>query len=109
MAGCGRAIRVRTGFSQTIQPVRCDCGHSFCFKCGGEDHEPVQCDLLEKWMRRREDRSIRNWIEKCDDVSEREMVRKWISLTRQSDINSKWIQDNTKPCPRCGGEYSANK
>ncbi|XP_055854750.1 E3 ubiquitin-protein ligase ariadne-1 isoform X1 [Episyrphus balteatus] len=55
------------------RPVRCKCGHSFCFDCGENWHDPVQCRLLRKW------------IKKCDDDSE----------------TSNWIAANTKECPKC--------
>ncbi|CAG0886605.1 unnamed protein product [Cyprideis torosa] len=34
------------------RPVRCQCGHNFCFGCGQSCHEPVSCSLLKKWNRR---------------------------------------------------------
>lgn len=33
--------------------MTCDCGHVFCFKCGGDAHAPVTCDLMEKWIKKR--------------------------------------------------------
>lgn len=55
------------------RPVKCTCGHTFCFECGENWHDPVQCRLLKKW------------IKKCDDDSE----------------TSNWIAANTKECPKC--------
>lgn len=55
------------------RPVICRCGHSFCFACGENWHDPVKCFLLRKW------------IKKCDDDSE----------------TSNWIAANTKECPKC--------
>ncbi|EDW62442.1 potential E3 ubiquitin-protein ligase ariadne-1 [Drosophila novamexicana] len=53
--------------------VHCKCGHVFCFACGENWHDPVQCRWLKKW------------IKKCDDDSE----------------TSNWIAANTKECPKC--------
>ncbi|XP_055377371.1 E3 ubiquitin-protein ligase ariadne-1 [Condylostylus longicornis] len=55
------------------RPVRCKCGHYFCFECGENWHDPVHCRLLKRW------------IKKCDDDSE----------------TSNWIAANTKECPKC--------
>ncbi|VDM41523.1 unnamed protein product [Toxocara canis] len=55
------------------RPVNCKCGTVFCFSCGYEWHEPVNCRLL------------RLWLKKCKDDSE----------------TSNWISANTKECPRC--------
>lgn len=55
------------------RPVVCKCGHIFCFECGENWHDPVQCRLLKKWMK------------KCADDSE----------------TSTWIAANTKECPKC--------
>lgn len=55
------------------RPVVCKCGHTFCFECGENWHDPVQCRLLKKWMK------------KCADDSE----------------TSTWIAANTKECPKC--------
>ncbi|XP_065316151.1 E3 ubiquitin-protein ligase ARIH1-like isoform X2 [Gordionus sp. m RMFG-2023] len=55
------------------RPVKCICGHVFCFNCCENWHDPVKCN----WLRR--------WIKKCDDDSE----------------TSNWIAANTKECPKC--------
>jgi len=67
---CSSVIRVQHVESR---PVTCRCGHTFCFACGHNWHEPVRCTLLKKW------------IKKCDDDSE----------------TSNWISANTKECPKC--------
>lgn len=69
--GCNYAIRV---FYVDAKPVKCKCGHRFCFACGECWHEPVKCYLLK------------NWMKKCEEDSE----------------TSKWIDANTKECPECG-------
>ncbi|CAD6184555.1 unnamed protein product [Caenorhabditis auriculariae] len=67
---CGRAAKV-----SHCEPrlVVCTCKSRFCFACGNEWHEPVNCRLL------------RLWLKKCSDDSE----------------TSNWINANTKECPKC--------
>ncbi|EGT39540.1 hypothetical protein CAEBREN_23911 [Caenorhabditis brenneri] len=67
---CGKAVRVNH-----CEPrlVVCSCGSRFCFSCGNDWHEPVNCRLLKLWMK------------KCSDDSE----------------TSNWINANTKECPKC--------
>lgn len=69
-ADCGHAIKVQFF---DAKPVTCVCGHTFCFACGENWHDPVQCQWLKKW------------IKKCDDDSE----------------TSNWIAANTRECPKC--------
>lgn len=69
-ADCGRVVEV--GHLEA-RPVKCTCGTVFCFACGHEWHEPVNCRLLKLW------------IKKCNDDSE----------------TSNWISANTKECPKC--------
>lgn len=69
-ADCTYAIKVQC---VEPKPVACTCGHIFCFECGENWHDAVQCRLLRKW------------IKKCDDDSE----------------TSNWIAANTKECPKC--------
>ena len=73
---CNKAIKVQYIDSRA---VTCSCGHSFCFICGQNWHEPVKCDLLRKWMK------------KCTE-----------------DLAScNWIAANTKDCPTC--DYTIEK
>jgi len=69
-ADCIYAAKVSYSDSK---PVECKCGHSFCFSCGNNWHDPVKCQWLKKW------------IKKCDDDSE----------------TSNWIAANTRECPKC--------
>uniref|UniRef100_A0A8R1EPM1 RBR-type E3 ubiquitin transferase n=1 Tax=Caenorhabditis japonica TaxID=281687 RepID=A0A8R1EPM1_CAEJA len=52
---CGKAVKVNH-----CEPrlVVCTCGSRFCFSCGNDWHEPVNCRLLKLWMK------------KCSDDSE---------------------------------------
>uniref|UniRef100_A0A0M3I1K6 RBR-type E3 ubiquitin transferase n=1 Tax=Ascaris lumbricoides TaxID=6252 RepID=A0A0M3I1K6_ASCLU len=69
-ADCGRVVKVA---HSEARPVKCKCGTEFCFACVREWHEPVNCRLLQLWLK------------KCRDDSE----------------TSNWISANTKECPRC--------
>lgn len=75
--GCTYAIKV---LYADARPAKCKCGHDFCFECGENWHDPVQCDLLKKWM------------QKCSDDSE----------------TSNWIAANTKDCPKCKATIEKN-
>ncbi|XP_033213278.1 E3 ubiquitin-protein ligase arih1-like [Belonocnema kinseyi] len=67
---CNNAVKVQFLESRS---VTCRCGHTFCFLCGQNRHEPVKCELLKKW------------IKKCNE-----------------DLAScNWIAKNTKDCPQC--------
>lgn len=39
-AGCDRVVQ----YDGTRKDLMCQCGHSFCFACGMEAHEPAACD-----------------------------------------------------------------
>ncbi|OXU30621.1 hypothetical protein TSAR_002465 [Trichomalopsis sarcophagae] len=67
---CNNAIKV---LYVDTKPVTCKCNYTFCFNCGENWHDPVQCDILRKW------------IKKCNDDSE----------------TSNWIVANTKECIKC--------
>jgi len=69
-SNCTNAIRVDYA---DAKPVTCKCGFEFCFGCGYEWHEPVNCKILRKWMK------------KCNDDSE----------------TSNYLAANTKECPKC--------
>lgn len=67
--GCSNAIKVQYAVTNS---VTCKCGHKFCFQCGEECHDPVECHLLRKWKK------------------------------DNGDVEaSVWIHANTKECPRC--------
>lgn len=67
---CGRVVMAQ--HSDVLQ-IKCTCGMVFCFGCGHEWHEPVNCRLLKLWLK------------KCSDDSE----------------TGNWIVANTKECPKC--------
>ena len=53
--------------------VQCSKGHKSCFKCQQPWHDPLDCEMFKKWMKR-----------------------------SSSHITSNWITANTKDCPKCG-------
>lgn len=60
--------------------VTCENKHSFCYKCGMEDHSPISCELLEQWLA------------KCEAESG----------------NAQWIITNTRKCPKCKTRIQKN-
>lgn len=50
---CGRAIEaLDDGYCEP----KCECGHSFCFKCGSQPHSPATCGMWQQWE-----------VKMCDD------------------------------------------
>ncbi|KAI4761771.1 hypothetical protein E4T52_05990 [Aureobasidium sp. EXF-3400] len=66
--------------NKIVPTVNCDCGHSFCFGCQLNDHQPTPCVLVKLWMK------------KCEDDSE----------------TANWISANTKECPKCNSTIEKN-
>jgi len=60
--------------------VRCECGFSFCFCCGGDVHDPVNCEILKVWMKK---------VEKDSETGN-------------------WMRENTKECPKCNALIEKN-
>lgn len=59
---CGRAIEYK---KKGMRTVKCVCGHSFCFGCGGENHDPAPCKIVLDWNKKNNsESSIFEWIEK---------------------------------------------
>ena len=74
--GCEKIV-----IGQGVKNVTCTCGHSFCFRCGEETHEPTSCHQLSMWS------------EKCQSSSE----------------SANWIIVNTKKCPKCSSRIEKNQ
>ncbi|XP_017238315.2 probable E3 ubiquitin-protein ligase ARI7 [Daucus carota subsp. sativus] len=53
--------------------VVCSCSFKFCWRCIEEDHRPIDCDTVVKWIQKN----------KCEAQ------------------NVEWILAYTKPCPKC--------
>ena len=75
-AGCDQ-VAIGSG----VTTVRCSCSECFCFRCGGESHDPASCQQLELWQ------------EKCQSESE----------------TANWILANTKKCPKCSARIEKNQ
>jgi len=71
------------GGGGTCAPVdiRCKCGHSFCWSCNKEAHRPVDCETVDKWVRK--------------------------NGAESENVN--WLLANTKPCPKCKRPIEKNQ
>lgn len=75
--GCIYAICVTYVQQRTVE---CKCNHVFCFGCGDTAHEPINCDMAEKWS-------------------------KVVSL---NVATHDWLAKNTKKCTQCGVHIQKN-
>ena len=62
-------------------PIVCQCGNKFCFRCGLNWHDPLNCDMIKRWNQK--------------NVDEGE--------------NANWIIANTKACPKCKKQIEKNQ
>ena len=67
--------------------VVCSCGTRFCFSCGNDSHEPVNCRLLKLWEK------------KCVCVKNKTSAAADGYSSDKETFN--WILSNTKDCPKC--------
>ena len=67
--------------SLTTRTIRCRCSTVFCFRCGLEDHHPVNCELAANWK----------------------------SKNLQESENTKWVSIYTKLCPKCKRPIEKNQ
>jgi ariadne-1 len=74
---CGRIARI---VDLECPGVKCTCNESFCVGCDNENHNPINCTRLEKW------------IKKC----------------REDNESEDWISKNSKKCPRCKAPIQKN-
>lgn len=80
---CDNAVECNTSSRQlkhVIPSVICGKGHSFCFGCSLDEHQPCICPI------------VKIWLKKCEDDSE----------------TSNWISANTKECPKCSSTIEKN-
>ncbi|KAI5290538.1 hypothetical protein KEM52_000424 [Ascosphaera acerosa] len=82
-ADCDYAVTCavkRRELDRVVPTVSCPCGHSFCFGCTLDDHQPAPCRLVKQWLK------------KCKDDSE----------------TANWISAHTKECPKCQSTIEKN-
>ncbi|KAI3653295.1 hypothetical protein MP228_001242 [Amoeboaphelidium protococcarum] len=79
---CEGIVKCNHHFTADQMPpaVECPLHHEFCFNCSGENHQPLVCSFMKKWMK------------KCQDDSE----------------TSNWLSANTKECPKCHATIEKN-
>lgn len=70
--GCDLAVQLNEGEGENLD-IRCDCSYGFCWNCLEENHRPVDCVTVERWMK----------------------------LNTSEEENMRWIMAFTKPCPKC--------
>eukprot|EP00389_Voromonas_pontica_P017407 GDKH01027309.1.p1 GENE.GDKH01027309.1~~GDKH01027309.1.p1 ORF type:complete len:556 (+),score=100.03 GDKH01027309.1:85-1752(+) len=75
--GCTNAVLNKSSKGD----VHCSCNHWFCIKCGDGAHQPISCELVQKWNEKNQ--------------SEAENVT--------------WILVNTKICPKCKNPIEKNQ
>lgn len=79
--GCENAVKyVLDGSGSKYYDVLCHCSYGFCWNCTEENHRPVDCDTVSKWV-----------------------------LKNNADANNaKWMLAKTKPCPKCNRAIEKN-
>lgn len=56
-AACDLAIKANHLLAYQ-QKCICLCGHSFCFNCNADHHDPISCSLIEKWLKDNNDDTV---------------------------------------------------
>lgn len=79
---CDNAVECSASkqLDHVIPSVVCALGHTFCFGCSLDEHQPCMCSVVKVWLK------------KCEDDSE----------------TSNWISANTKECPKCSSTIEKN-
>jgi len=75
--GCTKAIKTSLVSHGKVQ---CACGFVFCFCCGGDVHDPVNCEIMKIWLKK---------------------------VAKDADTGN-WIAKNTKECPKCNTVIEKN-
>ncbi|KAL6218967.1 hypothetical protein ACLB2K_012174 [Fragaria x ananassa] len=79
---CNYAIQFHAlGGLMVSYDVSCLCSHRYCWNCIEENHCPVDC----------------------------ETVGKWILKNKDDSQNTQWILVNSKPCPKCKRPIEKNQ
>lgn len=77
--GLKHCIRPNCPFVLTLDSVglcavaTCECGQRICWRCGNEAHAPCTC----------------------------KQVKDWSMIDPNAVLEDKWVNENTKPCPKC--------
>ena len=74
--------------SNVSRNIECRCGARFCFSCGKAPHYPATCAQFDAWAEKHKKQDGEDKIR----AQER-----------------KWLEDNTKPCPKCKTPIEKNK
>lgn len=74
------SVKSYRGSDSEVKIVTCSDGHEFCFSCRFENHLPCSCSIVRAWDR------------KINDDSE----------------TYRWIEVNTKGCPKCDTNIEKN-
>ncbi|XP_061410534.1 LOW QUALITY PROTEIN: ankyrin repeat and IBR domain-containing protein 1 [Lethenteron reissneri] len=88
-AAGGSAVRAHTPTA-----VDCGSGHTFCWECLGEAHEPCDCDTWKQWL------------QKIVDMKPEELSG--VSVAAEDAANCLWLISNSKPCPSCKSPIQKN-
>lgn len=78
---CNCAIQFDAFGGMVSYGVSCLCSHRYCWNCTEENHRPVDCETVGKWI-------LKNEVD---------------------SQNAKWILVNSKPCPKCKRPIEKNK
>ncbi|KAG8390519.1 hypothetical protein BUALT_Bualt01G0091800 [Buddleja alternifolia] len=78
--GCEFSVQFNSDGCDSYDVV-CDCDYKFCWKCMEESHRPIDCETVEKWVKK----------SSCDGES------------------ATWILAYTKPCPKCHKSIEKNQ
>eukprot|EP01103_Thecamoeba_quadrilineata_P007897 TRINITY_DN1771_c0_g1_i1.p1 TRINITY_DN1771_c0_g1~~TRINITY_DN1771_c0_g1_i1.p1 ORF type:complete len:679 (+),score=104.89 TRINITY_DN1771_c0_g1_i1:37-2037(+) len=72
---CPNAILLTEISTERNESVECLCGHTFCFRCSLESHQPCSCLMFEKWKK--------------------------IASGQDDRLNDAFITSVSRPCPSC--------
>lgn len=94
---CSTIVKMQSNLTDSSRMISCDrCKSVFCFHCGKEWHDPVQCDLLVKWEKKNRDES---------------MTGEWLIASKcrfHPSIHTASSRLDTKDCPSCHSSIEKN-
>ena len=89
---CENVIKVPHVEAKT---VTCSCGHSFCFVCVKDQHDPVRKSYFI-WLSSKNLKFFSFSLQICCPY-----LKKWLKKCIDDSETSNWIKANTKDCPKC--------